>query len=174
MKQSTRPFVCVQISSRHRVIRADLIGVVQLIGPETSGLLLNHARRLDHVARQLRGHAAAVARHDGQLGAEDAHVIQLLARERVGADDVQRIALDARRPATATRRCCRRCIPRPSRPASSGRPSPPPRSWRAPSGPSCFRSDSRSPVSAGSRAPFAGAICRSGTRLVLPMHCRMS
>ena len=33
-KPSIRPPVCVQISSRHRVIGRELVGVVQLIGPE--------------------------------------------------------------------------------------------------------------------------------------------
>ena len=77
---------------RHRVIGGELIGVVELVGPEGARSLGDLARGFDHVAGQRRVHAAAGAGDDGQLGAERRHVIALLGAERVGRDDAERIA----------------------------------------------------------------------------------
>jgi hypothetical protein len=67
----------------HAVIGRKLVLVVELIGPEASGLLLEYARRLDHIARELAGHTAALAADDLQIRSEDAHVIELFARESI-------------------------------------------------------------------------------------------
>ena len=60
------------------------IGVVELIGPEVVRILhqLRDARL--EAIEQRRRHLAAVARHDLEVGAERAHGVELLLRERVG------------------------------------------------------------------------------------------
>ena len=101
-------------------------------------------------------------------------MLELLAGEGIRGHDMQGIALHRADERQATRRCCRRCIRRRSRPARDARPPPPPRSWRAPSGPSCCRSDSRSPASAGCGRRSPGTMLRKASKEVLPMQCRIS
>ncbi len=76
-----------------KAIGCKLVGIVELIGPESAGLFLDQPGRRDHVAGQFPGHAAALAGHDLELRAQDAHVVELLAREGVGRDDMKRVAL---------------------------------------------------------------------------------
>jgi hypothetical protein len=77
----------------HSVIGGELVRVLKLVGPECAGLIADSAGRPDHVAGQLLRHPPAVAMNDIEPGTEDPHVVELLASEGVGRDDMQRMAL---------------------------------------------------------------------------------
>ena len=75
------------------VVGGKLVAIVELIGPVASGVLGDDACGFDHVAGKLLGHASAVAGEDFEARAEDAHVVELLSGESIGADDVKGVAL---------------------------------------------------------------------------------
>ena len=91
-KASMRPPVCGPDLVRERMIGDQLIGVVELVGPEGAGLPGDLPCRRDHVSRQRGVHAAAGARDDRQLGAERRHVTAFLDAERVGCHEAEGIA----------------------------------------------------------------------------------
>ncbi len=104
----SRPSVCDPDLVGHLPIGGELVHVLHLVGPKGPGFARNDARRRDHVAGQLLGHASALARHDLKLCSEASHVIELLPRESIGRHDMQRIALHGadegeRYPGTAAR-----------------------------------------------------------------------
>jgi hypothetical protein len=67
----------------HRVIRGELVRVVELVGPVAPVRLRDQASGFDHVACELLRHAPGVAWDDLELGPEQLHVVELLLRERI-------------------------------------------------------------------------------------------
>jgi hypothetical protein len=73
------------------MVGGQLVGVVELVGPERAGPFGDLVRGFDHVARQRRVHSAAYAGNDRQFGAERRHVISLFDAERVRCHDAERV-----------------------------------------------------------------------------------